>query len=631
MTDIKGLDREPESARIRFGPFELDAGSLELRKAGRPVRLQAQPARLLALLAGRAGDLVTRDEIRQAIWGHGTFVDFEQGINHCVRQLRSALGDDAAAPRYLETIPRLGYRFLGPVERPERTETSPGARDANGPFGRQGAAAEGRPGPRLARRGGLRAAVPLLAAGAMLLGLAAWGRGPQNAGRPVLAVLPFVHMGGGGEAGPGLGDALTEELIGILGSSYGGRLDVIARTSSMAYKATAKDARTIGRELGASHLLEGSVQETTEGIKVTARLLKASTQTPLWSARYEPAAADLAGVQADLAQRIARALAVNLLPAGASSLPAARTRPEVYEAYLRGRTRLASRDVEEAIALFRRCVKEDPSFAPAYAGLASALRAGPPFDRQRGRESRAALEQALALDDGLAEAHVMMAGILFYHDLDSRAARREYERAIRINPAHAAAWHGLAACHSVAGRHEEALEAVRRALALDPLDPMISSDVGWHHYWARRYDDAIRESRRTLAMRPGFHWARRCILFASLMKGDRRSAARQAAEEMREAGEEVPSGDEEPVLDAYWRRELARAGGQAGRGRQSAADLALLRMATGSRSAALDDLEQAYRRRDAWILPFLPVEPLADPLRGDERFERLVAAIAAPR
>lgn len=452
----------------------------------------------------------------------------------------------------------------------------------------------------------------------------------------MLAVLPFEEPAGPGTSS-GVADMLTEELIGRVGRLYGGRMGVIARTSAMSYRGSGKGVPRIARELGATHVLEGSVTPAGPRLLVAARLVRIADQSALWSASYDRLPHEAPDLSSDLADRIARALALNLLSEEDRALPAARTSPEAWALYLEAKSKLAAGHPDDAVAALQRVLAIDPVFAPAYVALARAgmVRPGPPREGEPG--VREALERALSLDDGLVEAHILMGDVRFYQDFDTAASRREYERALRLNPASAEAWHHIAAVHSVAGRHEEAIDAVRRALSYDPVDPMVASDVGWYFYWARQYDEAIEHSRRTLAIRPGFYWADRCILLASLMKGDREAAARHALAVMRAtAGGAIPAGGAGPVdpdliLEEFWRQEFEQIDAEVSRRVRSPSDLGMVELARGRNAEALAAFERAYELRSGWILPFLTVEPLADPLRGDPRFEALLARLRTPR
>src|SRR5688500_3406242 len=252
-------------SRLRFARFELDLAGGELRHDGLPVRLQPQPLKVLLLLASRPGQLVSRDEIQREVWAGDTFVDFDQGLNYCIRQIRAALGDDADAPRFIETIPRRGYRFL----------------------------AGGAPGSSSAEH------------------------------RDMLVVLPFQNLSGDQEQ-EYLTDGLTEEVIAELGRLNPKRLGVIARTSAMRYKLTDKSIETIGRELAVSHALEGSVRRAGNRVRVTAQLIQVSDQTQLWAESYERDVSDILALQADVARAVAREIGIQLTPRARQQLTAAR-------------------------------------------------------------------------------------------------------------------------------------------------------------------------------------------------------------------------------------------------------------------------------------------------------------------
>ncbi len=288
-----------QSPLLRFGPFELDLASGELRKAGVPLKLAPQPFKVLALLAGRAGRPVMRQEIREQVWGRDTYVDFEQGLNSCIKQIRAALGDDAEKPRYIETLPRRGYRFIVPVEKhPWKFLSLPN-------YDSQIVAVALTLFLSVAAYVSYRRLVPTLS--------------PQS-DRIMLAVLPFENFG----PAPGpdrFSDGLTEETITQLGRLEPRRLGVIARTSAMKYKGARKSAEQIGRELGVDFILEGSVRMAGRRVRISAQLIQVRDQTHLWAETYEGDLNDVLAVQSEIARRITRSLAVELLPAPQSAMP----------------------------------------------------------------------------------------------------------------------------------------------------------------------------------------------------------------------------------------------------------------------------------------------------------------------
>ncbi len=637
---------------LRFSPFELDLESQELRRRGALIKLQAQPLKVLALLAGHPGELIARDEIQRHVWGSGTFVDFDQGINVCIRQIRQALGDSAGSPRFVETVPRKGYRFLAPVEaRAAGTEHHPGVlTPAEG--AEQDSLRKGQKRPRrrwlLATAAAMAVAVSALAMGSLLAGrdrtdaATVTPRVPGPVGRAdagILVVLPFQTYSATDDD-EYLGDGLTEELITEISKRYGGRLGVIARTSSMKYKHSGKGAGEIAAELGADYVLEGSVRRARERLRVTAQLIRAGDEVHLWAGNYDRALGDVIGLQSEVSAKIGQALALELqLETDGQPAGIAATGAMTYEAYLRGRGQLARRNpagfwpdgaLAQAIEHLERAIELDPGFAPAWVELSIAYRAAlaPPAGTRRAHQ---ALERALALDDASPRAHRALAMLRFYHDWDLEAARASFERALELDPGYAEAHHDFAAYYSVTGRHQEAWDSVQRALRLDPLSPGVASDVGWYYYFGRRYLEAIEHSRHTLELEPGYFWAKRCILLAAMAMGDLETAAGAARDDLRQIGapaeiqqrlaDVAPQG----ALTAYWSWRLEHLSAATS---PPPSELATLHMALGDTAAALDSLELAHRVRRGWILPFLGVHPLFDPLRDEPRFSALVADIA---
>lgn len=658
-------------AVLRFGGFELDPGTEELRRGGTRIKLQAQPFKVLHLLARRQGELVTREEIQEHVWGRDTHVDFEQGINVCIGQIRHALGETATSPRFVETVPRKGYRFVAPVERVApvehvavRVPAGSGA-DRQRPRAEPPAAsgtASSVTSRRLPLGWWLAAAVGVLVIGALVL---AWmvsgeaeapGSGSGSvSGTPTAAdgsavtsqvprivVLPFEHFGPEGE-GEHLADGLTEEVITELVRGYGARLGVIARTTSMKYRGSAKSVAEIADELRVDWVLEGSVRREGDRVRVTAQLIGAD-DLHRWANEYDrdlprERVADLE-LQATVAETIARAVGLNLGMPEPELLEGRRTTvPEAYAAYLEGLRWLARGGEprpQRALAELRRAVEIDPSFAAGWVGVYQAMmqRPGPPSPGER-RQAREALERALVLDESMPEAHRQRGLFAFYMEWDRESARASWERALELAPHLAEAHHDLAAWYSVTGRHPEALASVDRALALDPLSPGVTSDVGWYSYFARRPREAVERCRETLEIEPGYLWAEECILLASLAAGDLEGARTRAVRTMEEAGASVRAlaSVTEPApeegLRAYARWDVERLRELEDRSSiplpsRIAGRLLMLDDADG----ALRELERAFRLRQGWILPFLPVHPLFDPLRDEPRFEQLVRRVS---
>ncbi|MCG8425292.1 MAG: winged helix-turn-helix domain-containing protein [Proteobacteria bacterium] len=648
--------KEPpgEAALLRFGAYELDLAAGELRKSGVLVKLQAQPLKVLALLASRCGEVVDRNEIQRRVWQPGTHVDFDQGINACIKAIRTALGDRASSPRFVETVPRRGYRFIGPVVRitgrtAEPADPSLAGGDRAEPVGLPSRQATctvpAGPVHRVLTRFTPRRTWPVVVASSALVLLAIFvlqtastsEREPHAApvvyGQDRLVVLPFVALDGATDSKDYLGDALTAELISQLSRRYRNRLGVIARTSSMRYKGTDKPLAAIASELGVAYLLDGTVRRSGRRLRVTAELIRAADKTSVWADSYDRTPADLLAVQSELAETIAHALAIELLPGSPRRLTGD---PAAYEAYLKGRYHLSQgkpKAAASAVAHLQRALAIDPFFAAAHAALAHAHLKSPVPAKERFRAARSAARAALTIDESNAEAHLAMASIHFYRDWDVEAARHSFERAIELDPGYAEAHHGSAAYYSVVGKHEQAIAAVQRARTLDPLSPSVNSDIGWYYYFARQYDRAIAHSRTTLELEPGYYWAHRCILFSQLLKGDLALAARAAQREMDEKSVrtgQASTADPADTLARYWQWDLERTRRYSERAPVAPSTLAMIYLGMGDRERAIVAFERSAARRAGWIMPFLRVEPMVDPLRGDPRFAAVLRQIEEP-
>jgi len=615
---------------FRFDAFELDIDCGELRRDGTRLRVPFQPLRLLELLASRAGRVVTREEIRDYLWPADTHVDFEQGINACIRQVRGALDDHADRPRYVETLPKIGYRFIRPVERESAGgETVPVVRAA-------------RPARRW-REAGTAAFLALAAAGGVVtiaaIGarLAAGSERSTTDRRPVVMVLPFRNLTGSPDD-DSLGDGLTEELIAQLGRRFGASMAVIARTTAMKYRDSSSTIGQIARELDVDYLLEGSIRRGDDELRITAQLIRGDDESHVWAANYDRSLDDPLAVQTQIAESIAAVLGLQLLQG--EDLASAATTPEAYSAYLLGvsaRARGGLGSASRAREALERAVRLDPGFAPAHVALAHAIRfteAGPQVWSRVRRE----LDLALALDEELPQAHAMMGMLRLYADYDREGARDAYLRALRLNPAFAEAYHGIAAVWSTLGQHDEAIAAVHRALALDPRSAAVASDLGWYAYVARRYDEAIAGSRQTLEIDPDYFWAHRCIILSATLQGDVEKAAEQARRHLSiltrsgdpaRAAELASLAGPAEVLEAYWSLDLAENERRARAGVERPDQRAVALIALGRDDEAIASLERAVERRTGWLPPFLGVDPWFDPLRKDRRFRALLQRIDA--
>jgi TolB-like protein/Tfp pilus assembly protein PilF len=431
------------------------------------------------------------------VWGGQTFVDFEQGLNFCVKQIRAALGDVADNPRFIETVPRRGYRFIAPVEwvpaslpdaAPEPTATPEPPAHRGWTAGQRALATA--------------ATLVILAAGALALD---WFRNERTTGPPtkvMIAVLPFDNLSGD-PAQTYFSDGFTDELIARLSRTNPTRLGVIARTSTMSYRETEKNAAAIGRELGVQHLVEGTVRRSGDRVRITAQLIRVSDQSHVWAEIYEGEVRDILQLQREVGNAIAVRILSTLGAAGADAAARRTVDPEVYDLYLRGRAEWNTRrdpEVVRATGSFKEAIRRDPTFAPAWAGLAETLQV---HARPAALE---AAEKAIALDDRLAEAHVAKAQIL-KHMLRWNWADEEFQRAIALDPSYAPARYFYAEFLAARGRKAPAVEQARQALVLDPKSAIAAHVAGVVHYYCGEYDAALRFLRKALEIDPAHSWS----------------------------------------------------------------------------------------------------------------------------
>ena len=607
------------------------------------VRLQPQPLKVLVVLVERAGELVTREELKQALWGEATYVDFERGLNFCISQVRAALGDSADAPVYIQTLPRRGYRFVAPVRHVRGSQvqvqgsqvqvqgSDPGQTPSMGRLRVAGPTAAG------------IAFLAFLAAGAAFLASRTTPPPPTTApGRTTIAVLPLDDLTG--DPPPSwFADGLTEELIAQLGRVSPDRLAVIARTSALTYRDSNKSIAQIGRELAVSHLLEGSVRREGERLRITLQLVAAADQTPIWSETFDRTARGTLTLQSEVATQVARALALELLPASWTSEAWTATRvPEARDAYLRGRyfwNRGLPADFRAALDEFGEAARLDPSFAAARAAQAETYHRLAMFGQMRPAEAYAraadAAHDAVRLDPNLAEAQAAEGVVRLWADWNPAAAAASFERAVSLNPSDAAAHHDYAWALAALERFDEAVSHITRAREIDPLSPRASSDIGWLHLHIRRPTDAVRACRQTLALDPDSVEAQQCLERAHLQRGEiteALAAARAAATHARRA---VPAaldqdGPPESRLTSLWRERLDRIRDVAAERYVSPYTIAMHHAMVGEDDAALALLEQAYESRVGMTV-LLPTDPVFERLSTNPRFRALVGRIRAAR
>src|SRR5271157_39253 len=630
---------------FNFGTFEVDLRLRELRKQGLKVKLQDKPLMVLALLLEQAGEIVTREDLRRRLWPSDTFVDFDANLNTTLNKLRRALGDSADNPRFIETLPRHGYRFIAPVEAVAAgTEPKVAATGTIPPPQATSLVPAGSPARQRLwdwmRSHAVAASAIMLAVIVLVLLTIKWTVVRQSrraTEKTMLLVLPFEDLSG--DSGQEyFADGLTDAMITELGHLRPDRLGVIARTSAMQYKHSGKRLRDIARDVGVDYVLEGSVMRAAGGVRVTARLIQSSDQTELWTESYERATPDVLALQRDVVDRIAHSLAIELLPRGnAPGGRAAAVNPEAYEAYLKGRyywNKRTADGLQKGLGYFQQAIQIDPRYAQAYAGLAESYLVAAGWEDWMGPwheaipKAREAAKKALELDSSLGSAHASLAYIIWEDELDWRRAEEEFKRAIELDPGYATAHQWYAEFLAAMGRPQEALAESMTARRLDPLSLIINAEVGYIYYYARKYDETIDACRKTLEMDTNFPPAHVFLSWAYVQKG----LEKEAVEE-RERALVLQGMDKEKA--AGFSRAYARGGLSAARrwaleqmGPQGSEYVtpygaAVLCAGLRERDQAFYWLEESIRRHDTG-LRWIKVDPKLDPLRSDPRFDSLL-------
>ncbi len=635
------------TAIFRFGSFELRSRTREFYKHGRKLRLRPQPFQVLHLLLEHAGDVVTREELRQQLWPSDTFVDFEHGLNTAVKELRAVLGDSVFEPRYIQTLPRLGYRMITPV----LAEASPPATQvitelpAEVPESLTEQKTTDPPRSQVPVFPGWRAILALSIVLVVALGgYVQWSRSrarsqPLNP-RLMLAVLPFKNLTGDA-AQDYFSDGLTEEMIAQLGRVEPDHLGVIARTSVMHYKDSREQLEQIGRELEVQYVLEGSVRRDSDKVRITAQLIKVRDQSPVWTQQYDRDVSNLLTLQGEIAQQIANEIQLILgdhhSAIGTAHEPILSPNEyEAYDLYLKGRyfwNKRTPQGFDRAVECFERAVGKDPNYARAYAGLADSYALMSGYGIASPKEvmpkARAAAQRAIALDDKLAEAHVSLALIAQNYDWDWQTAEKEYRRAIELDPNYATAHHWYAEHLALEGRFDQASVEMQRARQLDPLSLIMATDNAAILYFSRQYDRAIEQFRSVLEMEPNFPRAH-MLVFAYVEKGMYADALADVDKWQR-----VDKTPWNQLMRVYVH---GRAGQQALAHRElkqfeernplplDSLPVAVAYIGTKDKEQALAWLQKAYLEHSG-SLTALKVDPTYDSLRTDPRFQELLRRI----
>src|SRR5580704_2522014 len=628
----------PASRVLRFDGFELDLRAAELRKNGVKLRLQGQPIQVLAALLNNAGALVTREEIRAQVWPAETFVDFDHSLHNAIARIREVLGDSAGTPRYIETLPRRGYRFIGTVER----------------VGNGSSHDEALP-PAPIKASGEASVVParsrsrtiLLAALVVIVVIAAVvtlnpilsHRAAATTSVRSIAVLPLDNFSGD-PAQEYFVDGMADELITDLAKIDG--LRVISRTSVMRYKGTRKALPDIARELNVDGIIEGSVMRSGQRVRITAQLLYAPTDKHLWAETYERDLGNVLGLQSEVAQAIAQQVRAQVTPKQQARFNATRpVNPEAYDAYSKGRYHLwnqfgMAQSLNTAKAYFEEAIRKDPGFALAHSGLADAYLYLAIFrhvsPESSYRPAAEAVRQALTLDDSIGEAHDTLAVISWRYDWDWNATERELNTAIALAPSYSCAHEDRAEYFAFRGRRSEAEAEVAKSLELDTsVNSALTEAAVYYHL--RDFDRLVETSRRDIALNPN-EWFEHFYLGVGY-EGTGKQL--EAITEYQKAVE-LSGGDEDATA------ELAHA--YAGVGRRAETQkilrdfeqestkqyvspylIATLYATLGDKDLAFKFLEKAYREKSLDLSWYLKDDLRIDNLRSDPRYHSLLRRV----
>jgi TolB-like protein/DNA-binding winged helix-turn-helix (wHTH) protein/Flp pilus assembly protein TadD len=628
---------------LRFGVFEIDLHTGELTKAGRKLSIQERPARVLVALLEHPGEVVSREELQRKVWQADTFVDFDTGINKAIAKIREALSDSADSPRFVETLPRRGYRFIAPVQNmPDfvagtAPEPAPAAISSTAEVVHEAIA----PAAKLSgwRR---RWMLATMLAFVLLAVVALWAWKSRDQTRPPIrsiAVLPLQNLSGD----PGqeyFADGMTDELITDLAQIHS--LRVISHTSVMQFKQTKKKLSEIANDLNVDAVVEGSVFQSNGNVRVTAQLLDARMDRHLWAASYERQLGDVVGLQRQVAQSITDQVRAELTPLERANLKRQRqTNPEAYQAMLKGlfySNQKTPEAVEKAILYYKQAVEIDPRNAEAWAGLggcyASLGAEVGVFSRSEVLpNARAAVEKALAIDDGLGSAHRELGRIKLWFDWDWKGAESEIRRAIELNPNDASAHNLYSLYLAFAKRFDEAVAENQRAIDLAPLDPLPSVQLAWLYTEARRPDKALEQCRRVLAMERGFlvPYFYIGISYEQQRKWPEAIAAYEKLKDIYKLGYLVGIGHAWAASGHRAEAESALAQLQELSKQMyvSPVFFAAIYSALGEPQTALEWLERGYRERATSMIG-LHVNPWLDDLRPDPRFQNLLGRIGFP-
>ena len=646
------MPTSPASRITRFGEYELDHRAGELRKGGIRIRLQDQPLLVLQALLETPGEVVTREELQRRIWPADTFVDFDHGLHAAVNRLRAALNDSAEKPRYIETVARRGYRFIGKVDlaREIQPQVAPLELDGDSHSGWSTLLFE----KVLWKSWAALLAGFILAIGfatllvvANVYGLRDWLVGPAAAARKQvrsLAVLPLENVSSDPKQ-EYFADGMTEELITQL--SKLGAVKVISHTSVMQYRGSKKSLRQIADELHVDAVVEGAVQLDGNRVRISAELINGATDQHIFAENYDRQLGDVLLLQTEVATDIAKQIDLRLTPQQEKKLHAEAhpVNPEAYQSYLLGRfywNKRTANGLAQSGRYFEDAIEKDPNFALAYSGLSDyyaflTLIGGPEVlpPRQAMLQSKNAAIKALQLDDSSAEAHTSMGHVLHNYDWEFARAEAEFQRAIALNPNYSTAHHLYAHLLMQMGRTDEGLREARRALELDPFSPFINNGLARQLYLARKYDEAITQCLYAEQIDPSYLPARILLGLAYTQTGK----INEGIAALTQARDMAPTLPMAHALLAYAyahrgqkpdaEKELAELTQMSHVRYVPSSYFAIVAVGLGNKDQAFSYLQQGFKDHSEQVL-YLKVEPLVDPLRSDARMKTLIKSVGLP-
>jgi TolB-like protein/DNA-binding winged helix-turn-helix (wHTH) protein/Flp pilus assembly protein TadD len=647
------------SSLTRFGDYELDPKRGVLSHKGAPLKLQPQPFRVLELLVARAPNIVTREQLSDYVWGSGVYVDIDQSLNFCIRQIRSILNDSASNPRFIDTLPKQGYRFIAPVQR-EGPDLAPPTLNSAPPKPQQSSWNDS---PHLTSNAALAVEtlsdshtqssshtndlqspaltsrsrlwlVVLIAFAIATVSIIAGARYRQNRSLAAipkitsLAVLPLENLSGD-PSQDYLADGMTDELTTMLAKNS--TLRIVSRTSAMQYKGVRRPVREIASELGVDGILEGSVTRSGDKVHMTVQLIQASSDTHLWADSYDRDANNIVTLPKEAAQTIAK----RLDRSAGQSAPVQYVNPEAHDAYLRGRYLWFQGANEPAGKYFRKATELQPDYAPGWAGLSTYYGQGA-FDDLDPRVAlpleMEAAKKAVELDPSLPWAHLSLGAAMFF-TWNWTQAEQEIARAIELGPDFAEAYHFRAKMWNALGHHDEAIESEKKAMELDPFQRPYA--MGLALVSARKYDAAIEDIRSRLEANPqdnGLHWM---LCDTYRRKGDLKDAASEWEKALllggdKKEADEIRSTYQKGGYAALLLRQVANFKKKSATQYVSPMEFALQYAQLGRREEALASLEEAYQQRAPYLI-WIQNDPAYDFLHPDQRYQSIMKRMGLPQ